>query len=240
LRRAYAGICLAFLFVDRASARKRGLNKVKWEVLMLSRVICRIIISIGAITICCGCAALAAPSLSSAGSSASSTVASNVISNPSDFDYVGRSTRLTFLSPAALLAHNSWTEGEIIGEQCYFKTPDPLFLVPAENQSSWSFAGRLDSGNHFQALEYRSLLSLGLAGGNVQLNSWPVQLVSLADMPSLYLSERMALLNKAKLPADDLHKLAQDYIRRSTEIGNVVRRLENDYSPLECPHPTAG
>lgn len=206
---------------------------------MLSGVSFRIVSSIGAVLLCCGCAALAAPALSS-GSSASSTVTSNAVSNPSSLDYISHSTRVAFLSPAALLVHNSWTEGYVIGEQCYFKTPDPIFFVPEEDQPTWDFTGRLDAAHHFEALEYKSILTLGLGSGNVQLNSWPVKLVSLADMPSAYLSDRMALLDKTKLPAAAQQELAQEFLRRSNEIAHVVNRLESDYSPTECPSGSAG
>jgi len=200
-------------------------------------VIYRMAAALMAVSIGCGCAALAGTAATSTGTAVSSA-ASDVVTSPSALDFVGHSTKVAFLSPAALLAHNSWTEGYVIGEQCYFKTPDPLFFVPNESQPTWDFAGRLDPSNHFEALEYKSLLTLGMGSGNVQLNSWPVRLVSLADMPSAYLSDRITLLNQTKLSAADQQELTQEYMQRSNDIAAVVQRLEADYSPSECPNPT--
>ncbi|HTW87802.1 MAG TPA: hypothetical protein VMD75_07335 [Candidatus Binataceae bacterium] len=194
-------------------------------------------LAIAAVTMCCSCAAPllgGASSTTAAGAAGTGTqaAASDFISNPSMFDYTTHSTKVAFLAPAALTAENPVTEAFVVKEQCYFKTADPLFFVPDESQQpNWDFAGRLDATNHFEALEYRSILTLGLTDGNSQLNSWPVELVALSDMPQVFLQQRLAPLTKAKLQSSDEHELAQEYIRQSMTIQRVVNRLETDYNP---------
>jgi hypothetical protein len=188
------------------------------------------------------CAGCAAPLLAGAAGTAAppaSTAATDVISNPSVLDYTTHSTRIPFLAPAALTAGNRLTETYVIREQCYFKTADPLFFVPdGLQQPNWDFAGRLDATNHFEALEYRNVLTLGLTGGKAQLNTWPVELVSFSDMPAIFLQQRLAMLAQAKLSAGDQHQLAEDFIERSQRIQQVVTRLEGNYDPrLVCPAP---
>jgi hypothetical protein len=141
------------------------------------------------------------------------------------------------LAPASLTSDNRLTEAYVIHEQCYFKTADPLFFVPNElQQPNWDFAGRLDASNHFQALEYRNALTLGLTGGKSQLNTWPVVLVSFSDMPAIFLQQRLAMVAQAKLSAGDQHQLVEDFIERSQHIQEVVTRLEADYDPSRaCP-----
>ena len=52
------------------------------------------------------------------------------------------------------------------------------------------FAGCLDKHHDFNAVEYRSILTLGLVPGVVQLSSWPVQLATLSDMQTcIFLSD---------------------------------------------------
>ncbi len=162
-----------------------------------------------------------------------------MISNPSMFDYTTDSTKIPFLAPAALASGNRLTESYVIRQQCYFRTADPLFFVPDElQQPSWDFAGRLDSTDHFEALEYRNALTLGLTDGKAQLNTWPVELVSFSDMPAIFLQQRLAMLAQAKLPASDQHQLFEDFVERSQRIQQVVTRLEADYDPaLACPEP---
>jgi hypothetical protein len=204
---------------------------------MREKIFIRITSVLATVFLCSGCAALASTAANS-GTTVTSTATTDMISSPSSADYTADSTKIEFLAPAALLAENSWLEGGVIGAQCYFKTADPLFFVPADDQSTWRFAGRLNAENQFQALEYRNILTLGLGSGDVQLNSWPVQLVSLSDMPVVYLRQRMALLKDNKLPASDQQELAQEYVRQSSTISKVVTRLESDYNPRLCSsHP---
>ena len=157
----------------------------------------------------------------------------------SDFDYVTRSTKILFLAPAALTYGNLFTQSYVVKEQCYFKTADPLFFVPDHNgHPGWDFAGRLDDTNHFQALEYKSLLTLGLGGGKAQLNTWPVELVSLSDMPEVFIQERLTILEKTKLAAGEQHELVQDFLEQRQQVQRDVTILESRYDPrLECPEP---
>ena len=144
------------------------------------------------------------------------------------------------MSPAALLTEHSRIEESIIHEQCYFKTPDPLFFVAAGQQGTWSFAGRLDPDRHFRALEYRSILTLGLMDSNSQLNTWPLELVSLADMPQAFLAERLPTVAQAKLPSNDGEELVQNYLEQAQHIQGVVARLETRFNPaVECNGRTA-
>lgn len=201
-------------------------------------------LAITAVTMCCSCAAPqlgGASSATAAGAAGTQAAATDLISDPSVFDFTTQSTKVAFLAPAALAAGNPVTEAYVVKEQCYFKTADPLFFVPDEGQQpNWDFAGRLDATNHFEALEYRSILTLGLMDGNSQLNSWPVELVALSDMPHVFLQQRLTPLTQAKLQPSDEHELAQEYIRQSQKIQHVVIRLEADYDPnLVCP-PHAG
>jgi hypothetical protein len=192
--------------------------------------------STAAILLLSGCAALGLASGSNPVSTGGATAVSDAVSNPSVFDYTTGSTKIAFLSPAALLADNPQMSAYVIREQCYFRTPDPLFFVPdADRQTTWKFAGRLNADRHFQALEYRSILTLGLTDGNSQLNTWPLELVSLADMPQVFLNERLGLPAQAKLSKDDQKELLQSYFQQSRQIQQVVTRLEAGYDPAaEC------
>jgi hypothetical protein len=191
-----------------------------------------------AVCLSCGCASLlasggAAPSPAAA---TESGAASGAIGNPSMFDYATGSTKLEFLSPASFLADNPWIEARVVHEQCYFKTPDPLFFVPNWNVPKWTYAGRLNKEG-FQSLEYRSALTLGLTEGNVQLNTWPLQLVSLSDMPEAFLQQRLPLLGQAKIGASDEKEMVEDNLRKAQQIRDVVDRLQREYNPSRCvPH----
>jgi hypothetical protein len=159
------------------------------------------------------------------------------------FDYTSRSTKIAFMSPAALLNQNPFLEANVIvREQCRFRTPDPLFFVPNEGSNpNWVFAGRLDQNNYFQALEYRSLFTLGLTKGTTQVNSWPIELVSLADMPHVFLEQRLELTAKSKLPPDDAREMVETYMQQAQQIEQVVARLEKSYNPhTECLPEKAG
>ena len=104
---------------------------------MFSRGLVCIPVVIAMLALCSGCAA---PLLSSAAgtsaSAAESGATSGIVQNPSFFDYQARSTKLNFLSPAALLADNPSEYSIIIGAQCYFHTPDPIFLVPDQTRQT--------------------------------------------------------------------------------------------------------
>lgn len=167
-----------------------------------------------------------------ASNAAASTASSDVVSDSSALDYTAKSTEVAYLSPAALLTDHSGIEDSIRHEQCYFKTPDPMFFVPEEGSNpTWTLAGRLDKDRHFHSAEYRSFLTLGLVSGSEQTNSWPVELVSLADMPQVFLDHRLPALAQAKLPADDEHELDQEYLKQFQHIQNVVERLEQTFNP---------
>jgi len=200
-----------------------------------------ITVSLVAFTLCSGCAApLAANSGSSAAESAAAKGAggavSNTVSSPSIFDITARSTKIAFLSPAALLSDNSDIASQIVREQCRFDTPDPVFFVPDQSkQLGWTFAGRLDGKPYFQAAEYRSIFTLGLKSGPLQVNTWPLQLTSLADMPDLFLEQRLAAVGSAELNPSDQRELLQEYMQQEHRIQHVVTPLMNSYShQSEC------
>jgi len=198
----------------------------------------RVLLAAAAVCLSSGCAGLfAAGSGTPAGISSSETGATSaVVANPSVFDYTTGSTKIEFLSPAAFLPDNPWIEQRVVHEQCYFKTPDPVFLVPNWNTPTWTFAGRLNKDS-FQSLEYRSLLTLGLIDGDVQLNTWPLQLISLSDMPEAFLQQRLPLPAQAKMDAADQREVIQDDLRRAERIRGVIERLEKQYDPAKCvPH----
>jgi hypothetical protein len=181
---------------------------------------------------------LAAPGLASsalpgsAAGSASGAAANDVVSNPSVLDITSSSTEVAYISPAALLTPQSGIENSIRHEQCYFKTPDPMFFVPDEGRKvNWTLAGKLDADRHFHTDEYRSLLTLGLVPGSEQVNSWPVELVSLADMPQVFLDQRLPILAQAKLPDLDAHQLAQQYVEQAQRIQQIVQHLEVSFDP---------
>jgi hypothetical protein len=190
-----------------------------------------------ALALCTGCAA----PLAASGGSASATetaarggaggAVSGTVRNPSIFDITARSTKIAFLSPAALLSNNPSITGHIIGEQCRFDTPDPLFFVPDEDkQIGWTLAGRLDDKPYFQTAEYRSILTLGLKSGPLQVNTWPLQLASLADMPHLFLDQRLEAVGRAELNPSDQRELVQEYMQQEHRIQNVVMNLMNSYN----------
>jgi hypothetical protein len=201
-------------------------------------------ISIVAVALCSGCAA----PLAASGGSASATDAaarggasgaiSSSVSNPSIFDITARSTKIAFLSPAALLSNNSSISSEVVREQCRFDTPDPLFFVPDESkQVNWALAGRLDNQPYFQTAEYRSILTLGLKSGPLQVNTWPLQLSSLADMPHLFLEQRIEAVGRAQLNPGDQRELTEEYMRQEHHIQRAVMALMNSYNRSSCQAP---
>jgi hypothetical protein len=208
---------------------------------LLNAALLRIMISVAALALCTSCAA---PWAASGGSSATQSAArgrasgavSSSVRSPSIFDITARSTKIAFLSPAALLSNNSSIAGQIVREQCRFDTPDPVFFVPDKSkQIDWDFTGRLDNQPYFQAAEYRSIFTLGLKSGPVQVNIWPLQLTSLADMPHLFLEQRLDAVGRAELNPGDQRALVEEYIQQEHRIQNVVMALMNSYNrQTEC------
>jgi hypothetical protein len=186
-------------------------------------------ISIAVLALCSGCASLIASGGGSSGVSSHvpGGAVSTAVSNPSIFDITARSTKIAFISPAAFLTSNSAIADEVVREQCRFKTPDPLFFVPDESkQINWTLVGRLGEDPYFQALEYRSIFTLGLKSGDVQLNTWPLQIASLADMPHLFLEHRLETLGEADLGPGNNRELTQEYFQQE-------RRIESGDRPDE-------
>jgi len=159
-----------------------------------------------------------------------STVASSV-PNPSIFDYAGRDIKVPYVSPAALLDDSLTLEANILEQQCRFRTPDPLFLVPVSS-SAMMFDGRLNEERTFQVLSYKTMLLLGLSPGSQQLTRWPVRLAALAEMPRLFLEERLNLAANAKLDLAQQQALAKEFIDDSKKIQATVERLEKTFNPL--------
>jgi hypothetical protein len=179
-----------------------------------------------------GCAALASLGGGSTSSGATDAAATVTAPGPSLFNFVGRSTKFVFVSPSALLAGSSRVEASLIQEQCMFHTADPPFLVPDFSQK-WSFVGRMNQGPTIQALEYKTILTLGLTGPQ-QLNSWPVSLVSLSDFPDDYLAQRLPAIGKTE--PDERNDILAQYVNNSRRIGEVADRLIQNYNPqVECP-----
>jgi len=186
----------------------------------------------------------AAPLSAGGGSASASDIAarggtsgavSGSVRNPSIFDTTARSTQIAFLSPAALLSNNSSVAAAIAHEQCRFDTSDPLFFVPDEGkQINWTFTGRLDEKPYFQAAEYRSIFTLGLKSGPLQINTWPLQLTSLADMPHMFLEQRLDAIGRAQLNPSDQRELVQEYMQQERRIQNWVIALMNAYNPGSC------
>jgi hypothetical protein len=201
-----------------------------------------IAITFAAVGLCAGCAGPLAASggsastINSAAEAGASGTVSDSVSNPSLFDITVRSIKVAYLSPAALLSDNPTIANEIVREQCRFETPDPMFFVPDESkQTNWAFVGRLDQKPYFEAAEYRSILTLGLKSGTLQVNTWPLQLSSLADMPHLFLEQRLYAVGKAELNPADQRELVQEYMRQERRINNVVLGLMNSYNyQSEC------
>jgi len=112
-----------------------------------------------------------------------------------------------------------------------FHSADPPFLVLAFGQK-WLFVGRLNQGPTIQALEYKTILTLGLTGTQ-QLNAWPVSLVSLSDFSDDYLAERLPVLGKAQ--PDVRSDILARYINDSRHIREVTNSIIKSYNPrVEC------
>ena len=202
-----------------------------------------LLVAISAVALA-GCAAplLGALTGSPSGSSpapATATAGAVSITIPpsSIFDEAEPSTKMALMSPAALLEENGQLDLAIMNEQCKFRSPDPPFLVPSEAaQKGWIFAGRLnDDGKlrEMESMEYRSFFGFGWP--KQQLNSWPLGMTTLSEMPESYLDERLTVLTNAKLAKEEQDGLAQRYIDDSRKIQARVARLEKTYNPeVQC------
>ena len=90
----------------------------------------------------------------------------------------------------------------------------------------------MNEGPTMQALEYRSLLTLGLTGTQ-QLNAWPMSLVSLSDFSDVYLAERLPVIARAQ--PDVRSDVLAGYINDSRHIREVTNSVINNYNPqVEC------
>ena len=175
-----------------------------------------------------GCAALG--SLGSSGTNSSSQTESLATASgpgPSPVNIVGRSTKFIFMSPSAVLAGSRDVEKALVQEQCMFHSANPPFLVPALGQK-WVFIGRMNQGPTMQALNYRSIFTLGLTGAQ-QLNGWPVSLVALSDFSDDYLNERLPMLTKAQ--PDVRSDVLAEYIYNARRIRTVTDWVIRSYSP---------
>ncbi len=207
----------------------------------------KLALTLSTLVACSGCAALAGliPGGSSGSTSPTSVTpaaGAATVSVPSTLDQVEPSTKLAMFSPAALLDGSTSLDRIIVQSQCDFRTADPPFLVPtpAANKS-WTFTGRVekskaaDAGLDAQSLEYRSWFGFGAS--KQQLNSWPVSMVTLSEMPKEYLDDRLTMLsdhtyqvNKAQTDA-----LAADYINNAHQIQDRVQILVASFDPAKCP-----
>lgn len=197
-----------------------------------------------------GCAALAGlfPSGGSSASPNANAVApaagAATASVPSIMDQLEPSTRLAMFSPAALLDENTSLERTILDSQCRFRSADPPFLVPSLNANKlWTFYGRIEEAESksdkpasiAEALEYRSWFGLGTP--KQQLNTWPVVLVSLSQMPEQYLQDRITMLSDHQQPIDraQISALTRHYIESSQNIQSRVQILVSSFDPGKCP-----
>jgi hypothetical protein len=176
-----------------------------------------------------GCAALGSLGGSSAGNSSSQTesLTSAAGPGPSPVNIVGRSTKFIFMSPSAVLAGSRDVEKALVQEQCMFHSANPPFLVPALGRK-WVFIGRMNQGPTLQALNYRSIFTLGLTGAQL-LNGWPVSLVALSDFSDDYLNERLPMLTKAQ--PDVRSDVLAEYIYNARRIRTVTDWVIRSYSP---------
>ena len=194
-----------------------------------------------------GCTALGAlvPSSSSSSTTSAAAPAAGAATEsvPSIIDEVETSTRLAVFSPAALLDGSAWLDATVVDSQCRLHTPDPPFLVPTTiANKSWTFNGRINEGKRSEgevgdaeALEYRSWFGFGWP--KQQLNTWPVSMATLSEMPKEYLDDRLTMLsdhsyqvNKAQTDA-----LTKEYIDDSHKIQERVSILVSSFDPSKCP-----
>jgi hypothetical protein len=194
-----------------------------------------------------GCAALAGLIPGGTSSSSSSVAApaagAATASVPSVIDEIETSTKFAMFSPAALLETSPSLDATIVDSQCRFRTADPPFLTPTTAANKWwTFNGRINEGKpdgsflgDAQALEYRSWFGFGWP--KQQLNTWPVSMTTLSEMPKEYLDDRLTMLsdhnyqvNKAQTDA-----LTSDYIDDSRKIQQRVGILITSFNIQECP-----
>jgi len=206
----------------------------------------KFLISVFSLIALSGCAALAG--LIPGGSSGSPTSAvpaagAATTSVPSIIDEVETSTKLAMFSPAALLDGSAVLDATRVDSQCRFRSADPPFLVPTTTANkNWTFNGRVNEGKSdhpvgrdAQVLEYRSWFGFGWP--KQQLNTWPVSMMTLSEMPKEYLDDRLAMLsdhtyqvNKTQTDA-----LTKDYIDDSRKIQERVQILVSSFNPDKCP-----
>ena len=193
-----------------------------------------------------GCAALAGLFSGGGGSSSSAAApaaGAATTSVPSIFDEVETSTTLAVFSPAALLDGNQWLDATIVGTQCRFHTADPPFLVPttAANKN-WVFNGRFNEGKgtdgtigDAQALEYRSWFGFGWP--KQQLNTWPVSMATLSEMPKEYLDDRITMLSDHayQINKTETDELTKEYIANAQKIQAHVSILVSSFDMNKCP-----
>lgn len=153
------------------------------------------------------------------------------------------STKLAMFSPAALLVSNPSMDATIVDSQCRFRTADPPFLVPTTTANKWwTFNGRINEGKadgsyigDAQALEYRSWFGFGWP--KQQLNTWPVSMATLSEMPKEYLDDRLTMLSDHPYQVDKAQTdaLTRDYIDDSRKIQARVGILITSFDLKECP-----
>jgi hypothetical protein len=214
---------------------------------MVPRIL-KILLPLMSLFILGGCAALAGlfsggGSTASAASTAAPAAGAATSSVPSMFDEVETSTRLAVFSPAALLDQSPWLDATIVDSQCRFHTPDPPFLVPTTVANKfWTFNGRFSAGKSSagtigdaEALEYRSWFGFGW--GKQQLNSWPVSMASLSEMPKEYLDDRITMLSDHSYQVDkaETDALTREYIADSHKIQERVSILVSSFDLTKCP-----
>ena len=213
---------------------------------MVPRVL-KILLHLFSLLTLSGCAALGGlipSSNSSSTTSAAAPAASAATSSvPSIIDEVETSTKLAVFSPAALLDGSPWLDATIVDSQCRFHTPDPPFLVPTTTANkTWTFIGRINEGKgsegdigDAQALEYRSWFGFGWP--KQQLNTWPVSMATLSEMPKEYLDDRLTMLSDHSYQVNKVQTdaLTKDYIDNARAIQERVSILVSSFDLSKCP-----
>jgi hypothetical protein len=213
---------------------------------MVPRVL-KILLPVLSLFVLGGCAALGALVPGSSGSSTTSAAApaagAATASVPSIIDEVETSTKLAMFSPAALIDSNAWLDATIVDSQCRFHTADPPFLVPTTTANkNWTFNGRINEGKRSEgdvgdaeALEYRSWFGFGWP--KQQLNTWPVSMATLSEMPKEYLDDRLTMLSDHTFQVNKAQTdlLTKDYIEDSHKIQDRVSILVSSFDLSKCP-----
>src|SRR5205814_400930 len=91
--------------------------------------------------------------------------------------------------------------------------------------------------NQIQSMEWRSFL--GWRWPKQQLNTWPVSLVTLSQLPDIYLHDNLAALaqfqNGPKLNERQQDAVTRGFIDNAARIQESVKRLEVSFNPdTEC------